>query len=441
MTDTTPTPADRPADGRTTWSTAEPLQQAADLRRAAGDPLLADWLDATANALAWLAPYRDNEPGYGMWEAALAVARQLLGTSTAESDRRCVCGDPIEWMTHPDGPGWIHSPGSDTRCLDARPAAAPPAPAAAPLAEVWTVWREDEPVYAHYTTEEAARQGTIDCWQEDEPSCPDYSWRQDGPRLELVVGGEFGGVYASRHRVYGAQPAPADRAAVLREAVEVAGQMGGRFGTDDHGDIDTGWNDACEAVAAELRRLAADAVAGVQPPTSEAELTATLVINRTDSYCDGCRKPTLPRNTHHTDISGWTPVPGGGCGARFVATRSDYRDITADDLKDVRPDLPVATPPAAPAAPEEPTWVGATELASDREIARVAATGVVGYRQNKGRLHHCLAHKPAPASRFADFHEVGADDLDDGGICVHPDCGRDLLAAWPTTRAPEEPTR
>lgn len=87
-------------------------------------------------------------------------------------------------------------------------------------------------------------------------------------------------------------------------------------------------------------------------------------------------------------------------------------------------------------ARDETAWRGATELASDREIARVAATGVVGYRQNQGRLHHCLAHKPAPVSRCADFHEVGADDLHDGGICVYRDCGRDLLAAWPT--APEE---
>ncbi|MEV5862347.1 hypothetical protein AB0L83_21865 [Streptomyces sp. NPDC052071] len=65
---------------RTTWPSAAPLQQAADIRRAAGDSELADWLDATANALAWLAPYRDNEPGYGMWEAALVVARRILGT-------------------------------------------------------------------------------------------------------------------------------------------------------------------------------------------------------------------------------------------------------------------------------------------------------------------------------------------------------------------------
>lgn len=87
MTDTTDT-------DRTTWPTAQPLQQAADIRRAAGDPLLADWLDATANALAWLAPYRDNEPGYAMWEAALAVARQVLSTTTGQPEAGQFCGRP-----------------------------------------------------------------------------------------------------------------------------------------------------------------------------------------------------------------------------------------------------------------------------------------------------------------------------------------------------------
>ncbi|MBZ6207479.1 hypothetical protein KVH31_13325 [Streptomyces olivaceus] len=44
---------------------------------------------------------------------------------------RCVCGDPIEWRDYEDGSGWIHSPGSDTPCLDARrarPPVAVPAP-------------------------------------------------------------------------------------------------------------------------------------------------------------------------------------------------------------------------------------------------------------------------------------------------------------------------
>lgn len=34
----------------------------------------------------------------------------------------CVCGDPVEWWAGPDGSaGWVHSPGSDTACLHARP--------------------------------------------------------------------------------------------------------------------------------------------------------------------------------------------------------------------------------------------------------------------------------------------------------------------------------
>lgn len=83
-----PAPVDR---RRTTWPAAVELQQAADTLRAVApqiegrlaglaDPV-ADWLDETANALAWLAPYRDNEPGYGMWETALTVARKINGTT------------------------------------------------------------------------------------------------------------------------------------------------------------------------------------------------------------------------------------------------------------------------------------------------------------------------------------------------------------------------
>jgi hypothetical protein len=75
---------------RTTWPQAAELQQAADtLRNAApditgrlaglADPV-ADWLEATANALAWLAPFREHEPGYPLWETATAVARRINGS-------------------------------------------------------------------------------------------------------------------------------------------------------------------------------------------------------------------------------------------------------------------------------------------------------------------------------------------------------------------------
>ncbi|HEY6116458.1 MAG TPA: hypothetical protein VI172_10905, partial [Candidatus Dormibacteraeota bacterium] len=37
-----------------------------------------------------------------------------------ESGLSCVCGDPVEWMAHATGPGWVHSPGADTTCVIAR---------------------------------------------------------------------------------------------------------------------------------------------------------------------------------------------------------------------------------------------------------------------------------------------------------------------------------
>ncbi|MET8377988.1 hypothetical protein [Streptomyces microflavus] len=160
----------------------------------------------------------------------------------------------------------------------------------------------------------------------------------------------------AQRRAEAAPPAPADRAAVpatVYAAIRrLAAHAVGFQDVLDEGDQGA-WGKTIGADIAELSRLAGEAAAGAhQTEQAQPELTATLVINRTDSYCDGCRKPTLPKRTHHTDISGWSPVPGGGCGARFTATRSDYRDITADELRETRPDLPVATP-AVPAAPEE----------------------------------------------------------------------------------------
>lgn len=89
--------------------------------------------------------------------------------------------------------------------------------------------------------------------------------------------------------------------------------------------------------------------------------------------------------------------------------------------------------PATETQPAADGWCGATEIVPDREVQRLAATGLVGYQQDCGRLLHCLHHKPAPASRYVDFQEVTAEDLPDGGICVHPSCGADLLAVQPAT--------
>lgn len=52
---------------------------------------------------------------------------------------------------------------------------------------------------------------------------------------------------------------------------------------------------------------------------------------------------------------------------------------------------------------------------------------VVAYRSNGGRLLRCLQHAPELPDRS--FYPVTAEDLEDGGICTHPDCGVDVLTA------------
>jgi hypothetical protein len=94
--------------------------------------------------------------------------------------------------------------------------------------------------------------------------------------------------------------------------------------------------------------LPADEPAGVSradtvtADTSAAEVTATLLVGDFQSRCGNCNKPTLLHGVHrHTDISGWRPQPGGGCGARFVDIATLSRAVPAERLRELRPDLPV----------------------------------------------------------------------------------------------------
>ncbi|WP_097922075.1 hypothetical protein [Streptomyces sp. wa1063] len=300
------------------YGTSEPLMpDATPAVWSDGDPLM----EATASAV-WEQCRTENsivvDDPRNIAAVAATVARQLLGTTTSEgvtpsADRR---DRYAAAMAMRDGhPEWPVRYEDDERDYRRR------ADAVMAVADA-----EQASLRAEAEGLDEALRGAISAFE------------KDGARL--------------RAELDAAAPAPADRAGTrdrIRRAICEA--EGFAWDTDMLEPDEYG-----EVADAVLAVLADGAAAGVQQTTEgQAELTATLVINRTDSYCDGCRKPTLPRNTHHTDISGWTPEPGGGCGARFTATRSDYRSITADDLKDVRPDLPVATPPAAPAAPEETT--------------------------------------------------------------------------------------
>lgn len=84
---------------RTTWPAAHHIQQAADNMRQPDTNLdperehytapLADWLDKTANEMAWLAPFRPHEGGYRPWRAATRIAHSLLGLPEADICTDC----------------------------------------------------------------------------------------------------------------------------------------------------------------------------------------------------------------------------------------------------------------------------------------------------------------------------------------------------------------
>ncbi|MFD3640995.1 hypothetical protein [Streptomyces griseus] len=151
---------------------------------------------------------------------------------------------------------------------------------------------------------------------------------QDHPGADLFVALQHAGLDAdeANRRMYAyarmvlrqekataAPPAPADRAAVLREAADAALAVP----TPDCAEMSSltgAWEAGQWAAVAELRRLADGAAAGVQPPNEEEALTARW------------------------DEATGKPTPLCPCGYVPVACDADRG----------------CTPPAAPAAPEEP---------------------------------------------------------------------------------------
>ncbi|MFE3378358.1 hypothetical protein [Streptomyces anulatus] len=70
---------------------------------------------------------------------------------------------------------------------------------------------------------------------------------------------------------------------------------------------------------------------------------AILMVDSHTSKCSRCGKGAHIQDTHHTRLlSGWgTPDPDARpCGERFVAISTLRLGITAEDLRDLRPDLP-----------------------------------------------------------------------------------------------------
>ncbi|WP_282790860.1 hypothetical protein [Streptomyces sp. CC224B] len=185
----------------------------------------------TADVREWLKGAR-----CGRQIAAAAELDQRAAAVQPPADRPvCVCGAPIEPWTGPGDPGWIHSPGSDTRCLDARPAPT------------------DRDLRDHIA--DAVVPLLLD-------TLPKEIARSRGREVADVV--------------LAVLPVPADRAAVLREAADYVGN-------DDT--CTCGGCDTCvpNKLAAGLRRMA-----------DEAQQAGEAVCRTPETHNWGCGCPTDP---------------------------------------------------------------------------------------------------------------------------------------------------
>ncbi|MFE3488317.1 hypothetical protein [Streptomyces griseus] len=286
MTDTSPTPADRPAD---------------QLRAAAGHAPSPE----LARLLATLADASDHHPtGEGgvvatVVHPALAVARQLLDGAPAPAV--WVDGDPLmEAMAA----GVYEQCGTD------------------PVSSVVV----DDPRNIAAVAAAVARQ-LLGTTVAEDGRCPVMT---PGGRCEKDADHRAGRWPDDPH-VPAAPPAPADRAAVLREAADFVGN-------DDA--CDCGGCDTCipRKLADRLRALADGAAAGVQPPTSEAHRPGRcLVMIPGVGRCEQNANHPAP----HTPEPTVPAPPADGtrctCGGRFPTLH-----LHADTHE-----------PAAPAAPEE----------------------------------------------------------------------------------------
>ncbi|XCM28911.1 hypothetical protein ABXI76_05500 [Streptomyces parvus] len=282
---TTPTPADRPADQ---------LRAAAEC---APGPELARLLTVLADASDH---HRLGEGGVvaTLVHPALAVARQLLGTN--------VCG-PV-----PDSCG-------------------------------------DEPCANHEREQAHAEGEHAFCGPEcaaalaaDYASCPGYETSPNPCRCPCY-GCKH---HCSAHQPPAAPPAPADRAAGLREGARAL--ISRQVETEEreraaHGDLDHEtvlMGEAVRDAAKHLVRLAADAAAGVQPLTSEAEVPIPLAVGDRYEYRTRARTVTVTRLWADKYSGDTVAFEWRGGMSRAALSTEMFHQLYQ---------------PAAPAAPEETT--------------------------------------------------------------------------------------
>ncbi|NUV65702.1 hypothetical protein G6W57_01050 [Streptomyces sp. CAI-121] len=449
MTDTTP--ADRPADqlraaaeklrataasatpgpwkmtgvGDFGWSVSAPGVETPDTEQGRTDAeLVALMHPGVGLALAvWLDRAADASDHHGLGEGgvvatlvhpALAVARQLLGTTVAEGaeetdeeqeqreDREATARDhaagdhqhcgitcevelPTEHLRNfVIAKGYPGTAGALDELL--RRAAAPPAPAnrAAKRNEIRDSYAETIAMAREDRDHEGAF--TLECQLRDR----EEQWRREDDAAA-------------------ASPAPADRAAVLREAADHIYHLRATMGAPTVRDC---FANGLGHAANDLRRLAADAAAGVQPPTAgqtgDPATDYSYRWSQTIDSVDGGRTALIPGDDcdGNPAVSVWVHRDDAGVLAAMLADfagvqppASEARTRIADALADAdgwkwapgfkssspsyqeylrQADVILAaltTPPAAPAAPEEPTCRAGLLPLNDSPVERCVEQG------------------------------------------------------------------
>ncbi|MDX2658278.1 hypothetical protein PV402_39520 [Streptomyces scabiei] len=184
-----------------------------------------------------------------------------------------------------------------------------------------------------------------------------------------------------------------------------------------------GWTDP-----AEVRRLAEAAVDRVAAETPPAETLA----RRGDAWEAWLKvqRDEHPRSSHawfmvdcvldryrlHADMG--VPLTGHVCEARVVG---DCECLEPGPVVEAQPGKDTETPQHAPG-----TAVCCPDCrAKGHAVCMADKARIVGYRSRDGRLLYCTGH--AGELFGLGYTAVTADDLPDGGICTHPDCGVDVL--------------
>ncbi|MFB6424670.1 hypothetical protein ACFCXC_14940 [Streptomyces microflavus] len=273
---TSPTPADRPA-----WVDGDPL------------------MEATAAAV-WEQCRTENsivvDDPRNIAAVAATVARQLLGTTEAEGEP-----EPCGSLSQPTYSGEI------MRCVLP---VGHPRQCQSTTEYPWVSWPSPT-AQADLLVTEMHRLALSEA-------------------LGLGTGAPWDAIRERAAELAVAPPAPADRAAHYREAADIAESLR-EFNSPSlaRNAAQVSENVGILRVADRLRRLAVDAAAGVQPPTSEAE---------TEAPEDATRR--FARRLHAVEL--------------LCSGRPGYHTITVKALLTAMGEADDEQP-AAPAAPEEPT--------------------------------------------------------------------------------------